>query len=271
MLESLPLYLAFGCLAGILSGLFGIGGGVVIVPFLVWQLGERGFNPESLMVVAVATSLATIVVTSVSAVHAHHRRRAVDWPVVGKLSPSILLGSVLGSVAAHHLPVLWFKLIFALFLLLVATRMLAGGKSGDGGHWRRTGWLLGTAGLVIGSVSAVLGIGGGTLSVPLLVKCRYAMREAVAISSACGFPIAVAGTASYVVLGWGQPGLPSASLGYVYLPAFAGIILTSVAFALVGARLAHTLPTARLRWFFALVLFAIGGKLLWQVLSGLMG
>lgn len=268
MIASLPLYLAFGCLAGILSGLFGIGGGVVIVPFLVWQLGAQGFDPKLLMVVAVATSLATIVVTSVSAVHAHHRRRAVDWPVVGRLSPGILLGSVLGSIVAHHLPVLWFKLVFALFLLFVATRMLAVGKGDGGGHWRRTGWLLGPAGVVIGSVSAILGIGGGTLSVPLLVKCRYVMREAVAISSACGFPIAVAGTASYMVLGWRHPGLPPESLGYVYLPAFAGIILTSVAFAPLGAKLAHTLPTAKLRRFFSLVLFAIGGKLLWQVLAG---
>ena len=271
MIATLPLYLAFGALAGILSGLFGIGGGVVIVPFLVWQLSLQGFNPDLVMVVAVATSLATIVVTSLSAVYAHHRRGAVDWPVVGKLSPGILLGSVLGSIVAHHLPVQWFKLIFALFLLFVALRMLSGGKHEEGRHWRRTGWLLGLAGLGIGSASAILGIGGGTLSVPLLVKCRYAMREAVAISSACGFPIAVAGTASYLVLGWHHPGLPPETLGYIHLPAFAGIILTSVGFAPVGARLAHTLPTAKLRRFFSLVLFAIGGKMLWQAVGGWFG
>ena len=268
MLTSLPLYLAFGCLAGVLSGLFGIGGGVVIVPFLVWQLGLQGFNPDLVMVVAVATSLATIVVTSLSAVYAHHRRGAVDWRVVGRLSPGILLGSVLGSIVAHHLPVLWFKLIFALFLLAVALRMLAGGKGDAGVHWRRTGWLLSPAGLGIGAVSAILGIGGGTLSVPLLVKCRYVMREAVAISSACGFPIAVAGTATYLVLGWNHPGLPPETWGYIHLPALAGIILTSVGFAPVGAKLAHTLPTPKLKRLFSLVLFLIGGKMLWQVAGG---
>jgi len=268
MIVSLHLYLAFGALAGILSGLFGIGGGVVIVPFLVWQLGLQGFAPELLMVVAVATSLATIVVTSLSAVYAHHRRGAVDWAAVGKLSPGILLGSVFGSVVAHHLPVQWFKLVFALFLLFVATRMLLKAKGDADGHWRRTAWLFGSAGLVIGAVSAILGIGGGTLSVPFLARCRVAMREAVAISAACGFPIALAGTATYWVLGQNHPGLPPESLGYVYLPAFAGIIPTSVLFAPLGAKLAHSLPTARLRRFFAMVLFAIGGKMLWQAAGG---
>jgi uncharacterized membrane protein YfcA len=124
--------------------------------------------------------------------------------------------------------------------------------------------------VVIGLVSAVLGIGGGTLSVPLLVKCRYVMREAVAISSACGFPIAVAGTATYLVLGWQHPGLPPETLGYVHLPAFAGIIGTSVAFAPVGAHLAHSLPTAKLKRLFAVVLIAVGGKLLWQVAQPLL-
>jgi len=208
------------------------------------------------------------VVTSLSAVYAHHRRGAVDWNVVGRLSPGILLGSVLGGVVAHHLPVQWFKLIFALFLLFVATRMLLGGKEAAGKGWQRTGWLLGPTGLVIGAVSAILGIGGGTLSVPFLVKCRYAMKEAVAISSACGFPIAVAGTATYLILGWKHPGLPPETWGYIHLPAFAGIILTSVGFAPLGAKLAHSLPTAKLKRFFSLVLFAIGGKMLWQALTG---
>lgn len=264
MAEDLALYLGFGGLAGILSGMFGIGGGVVIVPFLVWLFAGRGFPPESIMVTAVATSLATIVVTSVSAVHAHHRRGAVDWATVLRLAPGILLGSVLGSVIADHLPVQWFKLIFALFLLYVAARLLLGSHH-DGAHARTPGRaLFALAGVGIGALSALLGIGGGTLSVPFLLKCRYSIRQAVAISSACGFPIAVAGTSTYVVLGWHKASLPEWSFGYVYLPAFAGIILTSIPFAPLGARLAHRLPTTGLRRVFALLLALLGGRLLWQ-------
>lgn len=269
MLISLLLYLAFGALAGILSGLFGIGGGVVIVPFLVWQLGTQGVNPDLLMVMAVATSLATIVITSVSAVYAHHRRGGIDWPVVRQMVPGILLGSVLGSIVAHHLPVQWFKLLFALFLLFVAARMGLGQSQSSTRPWPRSSFLFGPAGLLIGTVSAILGIGGGTLSVPMLVRCQYVMKEAVAISVACGFPIAVAGTLTYGILGWNDPNLPNQSFGYVYLPAFGGIILTSVLFAPLGAKLAHSLPTAKLKRYFSLVLAAIGLKMLTQAIAGL--
>jgi uncharacterized membrane protein YfcA len=265
--EELALYLAFGGLAGLLSGLFGIGGGVVIVPFLAWFFSRRGFAADTIMITAVATSLATIVATSISAVYAHHRRGAVRWETVLRLAPGILLGSVAGSVIADHLPADGFKLVFALFLLYVAGRMFRTRKAAT--EWRRppgAGFLT-AAGMAIGAVSSIVGIGGGTLSVPFLVKSRFCMRSAVATSSACGFPIAVAGSLTYVALGWGEPLLPEWSLGYIYLPAFAGIILTSIPFAPLGARLAHGLPTGGLKRIFALVLAAVGAKLLWQVLA----
>lgn len=264
MIEEWALYLAFGSLAGILSGLFGIGGGVVIVPFLAWWFAERGFPAASIMVMAVATSLATIVVTSVSAVRAHHRRGAVDSNAVLRLVPGILAGSVLGSIIAHHLPVQWFKLIFALFLLYVALRMWFEPKSGAGRGYDPGPAQLALAGGGIGAVSSILGIGGGTLSVPFLVKCRYPIRNAVAISSACGFPIAVAGTATYIGLAWHDASLPAGSFGYVYLPAFFGIILASMPFAPLGAHFAHRWPSRTLRKTFAVLLCIVGGKLLWQ-------
>jgi uncharacterized membrane protein YfcA len=267
MVEELALYLGFGSLAGVLSGLFGIGGGVVIVPFLVWFFSLRGFPPESVMIMAVATSLATIIVTSMSAVYAHHRRGAVHWRTVLRLAPGILAGSIMGSIIADYLPAQWFKLIFALFLLYVAGRLLLGSNADGAGARMPGARLFALAGAAIGAVSAVLGIGGGTLSVPFLVRCRYSIRNAVAISSACGFPIAVAGTSTYIVLGWQKASLPEWSLGYVYLPAFAGIILTSIPFAPLGAHLAHRLPTLKLRRVFALVVILVGSKLLWQVVS----
>ncbi len=266
MFEELALYLGFGCLAGILSGLLGIGGGIVIVPFLVWYFSLRGFPAEAIMIMAVATSLATIVVTSISAASAHHRRGAVDWLAVKKLVPGIVIGAVFGSVVADLLPARWFKLIFACFLLYVSLRMLLKPprerRHEEAPDYRR----FGGAGAAIGALSSILGIGGGTLSVPFLARRGYPIREAVAISSACGFPIAVAGTATYIALGWHNATLPAWSFGYIYLPALAGIILTSVPLAPFGAHLAHRWPTARLRLFLALVIALAGGKLLWQAL-----
>jgi uncharacterized membrane protein YfcA len=264
MLEELVLYLGFGCVAGVLSGMLGIGGGVVIVPFLAWWFERQAFPAESIMLLAVATSLATILVTSVSAVHAHHRRGAVVWPTAWRLAPGVLVGAGLGTLIAKALPVGGFKLVFGLFLLYVAGHMLGRSQGAVGASLTPKGGLLPGAGLVIGALSSVLGIGGGTLSVPFLVRCRYSMQQAVAISSACGFPIALAGTAAYILLGLGQPALPPGSLGYVYLPAFLGIIPTSIAFAPLGAFLAHRLPSARLRRAFGLVVLSVGMRLLWQ-------
>ncbi len=267
MSEELALYLGFGGLAGLLSGLLGIGGGVVIVPFLVWHFALLGFPADSVMVMAVATSLATILVTSPAAASAHHRRKAVDWPAVRQLAPGILFGAVAGSVIANDLPVRWFKLLFAVFLLYAAGQMLLRPPPerdpGEPPGRKAFGW----AGVAIGGLSAILGIGGGTLSVPFLVKHGYSIRQAVAISSACGFPIAVAGTATYVWLGWQQPALPAWSLGYVYLPALAGIMGASIPCAPLGARLAHRWPTRWLRLLLAFVVALAGGKLFWQAVT----
>jgi uncharacterized membrane protein YfcA len=267
MLEEWALYLGFGCLAGLLSGLMGIGGGIVIVPFLVWHFGHTGFPADSVMIMAVATSLASIVVTSISAALAHHRRGSVDWASVKQLAPGILAGSVIGSIIADWLPARTFKLIFAGFLLYAAVRMLFNPPGepvvGKAVKHRLFGW----AGTAIGAFSSILGIGGGTLSVPFLVRRGYPIRNAVAISSACGFPIAVAGTATYISLGWNHADLPAWSLGYIYLPALTGIMLTSVPFAPLGAALTHRLPTQSLRILLAMLIGLAGGRLLWQALA----
>ncbi|QSA96747.1 sulfite exporter TauE/SafE family protein [Methylococcus sp. EFPC2] len=268
MFETWAYYLAFGSLAGVLSGLLGIGGGVVVVPFLIWRLTLAGCPPDLVMIVAVATSLATIVVTSMSAVYTHHRLGALRWSWIRRMTPGIVLGTAVGSVIAERLPAGWFKLLFALFLIFVALRMLRRVSTRLATEHPRSVVVAGVSGL-IGLLSAILGIGGGTLSVPFLARCGQPMGNAVAISGALGFPIALAGAVTYVALGWQHPGLPAPSLGYVYLPAFVGIILTSVLFAPLGARLAHRLPAAQLKRVFAFVILAIGGKLLWQGLARL--
>jgi uncharacterized membrane protein YfcA len=261
------MYPLFGALAGVFAGLFGIGGGAWLVPVMVWDFSRRGFPPDQVMIMAVATSLATIIITSISSVRAHHRRGAIHWHIVGLLAPGMLLGSVLGSVIADHLPATWFKAFFALFLIIVALRMFASGTEQVRGYWNLSKRLFFLAGTLIGAISSIVGIGGGSLSVPFLNKCNYPLRNAVAISSACGFPIAVAGTAAYIILGMQKHDLPPGSWGYIFAPALIGIVVTSIFFAPLGAKLAHTLPVAHLRKLFALMLLVVGGKMLWMVIS----
>ncbi|MFN5746011.1 MAG: sulfite exporter TauE/SafE family protein [Methylococcaceae bacterium] len=265
-MQTLGLYLIFGGFAGVLSGLFGIGGGVIIVPFLVWLFAAQGFSESLIMIMAVATSLATITVTSIVATYAHHRHGALDWHTVARIGPGMAVGAVLGSIIADRLPAHWFKLIFAAFLLLVALRMLHKDHSQSRSVATLTHGLLMVAGTLIGTLSSILGIGGGTLSLPFLAQSGYPLRQAIALSSACGFPIAVFGTASYIGLGWGATALPAWSVGFVYLPAFACITMTSMAFAPLGVRMAHQLPINRLRRLLAVVLAIIGLRMFSQSL-----
>lgn len=254
-------YAGVGAFAGLLAGLFGVGGGLVIVPVLALLFARSGFAPELIMHLAIGTSLATIVLTSLSSVYAHHRRGAVQWPLVGQLAPGILLGAWLGAALADQLASEWLQVIFGVFELLVALQMgLNLRVSPHRGLPGRVG--MGMAGGIIGTLSALVGIGGGTMTVPFLHWCNVAMRHAVATSAACGLPIALAGTAGYIVSGWETPGLPPLSSGYLYWPAFAGIVLASVLFAPLGARLAHSLPSGHLKRVFALFLALLGGRML---------
>ncbi len=253
-------YLTLGAVAGLFAGLFGIGGGVVLVPALIWLFTAQMMAGESLMVMAVATSLATIFFTSIASVMAHHRLGALKWPLVFSLTPGIVFGSIGGAVVADRLPGEMLQLVFALFLLLVALRMGLAVKPKVAAGTLTTGLML-TAGGLIGGLSAILGIGGGSMTVPFLSRFNLPMRHAVAVSSACGIPISLAGSVSYIMLGREGGSLPEWSLGYIYLPAFFGIITTSILFAPLGAKLAHGLPTAQLKRGFALLLIVVAVKM----------
>lgn len=255
------IYLALGSFAGVLAGMLGVGGGLVIVPVLAWVFVGLGFEPSVIMHLAVGTSLATIVFTSLSSVRAHHRRGAVLWRQVGRLVPGIVLGVVLGAWSAEHLATAALRTIFGVFELLVALQL--GFSLVPEAHRPLPGAAgMTLAGAVIGGVSAVVGIGGGSLSVPFLLWCGVALRQAVATSAACGLPIALAGAAAFAWTGSGNAALPAQAWGYLYLPALAGVAASSILFAPLGARLAHTLSTARLKRFFALFLAAVGIRLL---------
>ncbi|AZD32435.1 sulfite exporter TauE/SafE family protein [Pseudomonas chlororaphis] len=251
------LYLLLGACAGVLAGLFGVGGGIIIVPVLVFSFTLQGFDPSILTHLAVGTSLATIIFTSVNAVREHQRRGAVRWPIFAWMSLGILLGAGVGALTAEAISGPNLQKIIGVFALVVALQMTLDlrpkasrdvpGKLG-----------LTLAGSVIGWASAIFGIGGGSLTVPFLTWRSVPMQQAVATSSACGLPIAVASAISFMILGWHDPSLPAHSLGFVYLPALLGIALTSMVFARFGARLAHRLSPRLLKRLFAGLLFVVG-------------
>jgi len=257
----MTFYLALGAIAGLVAGLLGVGGGLIIVPALAVLFAREGIDPAVIMHLAIGTSLASIVFTSLSSVWAHHRHGAVRWAEVGRLAPGIVLGAWLGAAVADMLPAAGLRRIFGLFELYVATQMAFGFRPAP--HRRLPGrWGMGGAGLLIGGVSAIVGIGGGTLTVPFLAWCNVSMREAVATSAACGLPIALAGAAGFVSMGLNATGLPPATLGYVHLYALLGIIAASMLFAPLGARLVHRLPADRLRQVFAVLLYALAAYML---------
>lgn len=258
------LYLAVGAVAGVLAGLLGIGGGLVIVPMLTFVFTSQGLAPDYILHMALGTSLASILFTSVSSMKSHHKRGAVLWPVVLKITPGIMVGTFAGSWIASLLSTGFLKGFFGCFLLYVATQMLMGIKP------KPTRDIPGTMGIfasgsIIGIFSSLVGIGGGTLSVPFLSWCNTRIHKAIGTSAAIGFPIAIAGTLGYVVTGFNVQGLPDWTLGFVNLKALLGIVAASVMTAPLGVRLAHSLPIDKLKRIFAVLLYLVGTRMLVSV------
>lgn len=260
-LVTLFSYLLLGVVAGMTGGLLGLGGGIVIVPALLFLFIYQGLPGDILMHMAVATSLATIVFTSLSATWAHHRHGAVSWHVVRLLGPGIIIGAIAGALIADQLRSDSLQTAFGLFEILVALQIGFGIKPSAQRSLPDTTGMV-ASGSVIGTISSLLGIGGGTLTVPFLLWCNVNIRKAVATSSACGLPIAVAGTATMIITGWNYPRLPEGTTGYVYWPVVVMISIASVCAAPLGARLTHTLPVDILKRVFAIVLAGIGLRML---------
>lgn len=261
MFEVLALYLVVGAVAGVLAGLLGIGGGLVIVPMLVFCMELQNLPHELVMHLALGTSMASIMFTSVSSFMAHHRRGAVEWDVVKRIVAGILVGTFLGTWVAAQMSTGLLKVFFVVFLYYVCYQMLSGKKPKASRVMPGTAGMFG-AGNVIGVVSSLVGIGGGTLSVPFMVWHNIPIHKAIGTSAAMGFPIAVAGTLGYIVNGWGAENLPPFSMGYVSLTALVAIAVMSVLTAPLGVRLAHSLPVDKLKRVFAVILFLVGTKML---------
>lgn len=261
MLTTLLIYCIVGAIVGILAGLFGIGGGLVIVPILIYVFSLQHIPHELTMHLALATSLASIIFTSTSSFYAHHKRGAVHWDVVKKIVVGIFTGTFLGSCIAAAMSTDFLKIFFVIFLYFVATQLLLGKKPKPGRELPGLPGMFGV-GNMIGVVSSLVGIGGGTLSVPFMLWCNINAHHAIGTSSAIGLPIAIAGTFGYIFNGWNVPDLPPYSIGFVYLPALLGIAAISILTAPLGVKLAHSLPVDRLKRIFSLLLYVVATKML---------
>ena len=266
-----PLLIAelasLGLATGFLAGLLGIGGGMLMVPFLTYFLGLQQVGPELAIKMAIATSMATIMFTSISSVRAHHRRGAVRWELVWRLAPGIVLGGIVASLGVFALlRGAWLAIFFGFFVTFSALQMFLDRKPAPTRQMPGTGGQV-AAGSAIGFVSGLVGAGGGFISVPFMTWCNIPIHNAVATSAALGFPIALSNVVGYAWGGFSVPGLPPASLGYIWLPALAVIAMCSVLTAPLGARAAHRLPVRQLKRVFASLLLGLAAYMLWKGLT----
>ena len=264
MIATIPAYLVIGSCAGFFAGLLGVGGGIIMVPALVMVFETIGLPRPFIFQIALGTSMASILFTSVSSLRVHHRYDAVIWPVVRAISPGILFGTGAGTVLARHLSVHALAIFFTGFVIFVAIQMNMNvqpkpSRALPGPYG------IAAVGTGIGFISVMAAIGGGALTVPFLTRCNVPVRRAIGTSAAVGFPIALGGTLGYIANGFNLPDLPEWSLGFVYLPALGSILATSVVAAIVGARTAHRLPVTALKRIFAALLILLAGKMLYQL------
>ena len=249
---------------GFLAGLLGIGGGMLMVPFITIILSGRAVGPDLAVKMAIATSMATIIFTSISSVRAHHKRGAVRWDIVKRLAPGIVIGSFIGSLGVFALlKGSFLAIFFGVFVSFSATQMFLDKKPKPTRQMPGTAGQLGAGGF-IGFLSGLVGAGGGFISVPFMAWCNVPIHNAVATSAALGFPIALANVTGYIVSGLKVQDLPPASFGYIWLPALAVIAVFSVLTAPLGARAAHALPVGKLKRVFASILYLLAAYMFYK-------
>lgn len=259
------LYLSAGFMAGLLSGMFGVGGGILIVPVLAMVFSRLHFPAEHIMHLAIGTSLATIIVNAVVSTRAHHQHGNVHWWVFRWMAPAGILGAIFATWLASRIHSNWLQLVFAIFECLIALYLFWGRLPHK--HKEFTSRLgVSAFGSVVGFTSSLLGIGGGTVSVPFLIYGTRDMRAAIGTAAALGLPLAVTGTLGYVLAGWSVEGLPGPHLGFIYLPAAIGIALAGIWGAPLGVKLAQGLPIPVLKKCLAVLLFLLGIKMGWPLL-----
>jgi uncharacterized protein len=262
----LLVFVALGVVVGFLAGLLGIGGASTMVPLLTLAFTSQRVAPEHVVHLAVGTSMAAIVFTSIASARAHDRLGAVLWPVFRGIAPGVVVGSLAGPLIVGSMPTRVLAAIFAVFSAISALQLLLGRAPKAHRALPGNAGLFG-AGTVIGLVASMVGAGGAFLTVPFLESRNVTIHNAVATSAAVGMPIAAAGTIGFIVAGFRQPDLPPYSLGFVYLPALACIVAASVVLAPVGAKMAHRLPVRKLKRAFAFLLIAVAGLMMWKAVA----
>lgn len=266
-LTLLASLIALGVVVGFLAGLFGIGGGMLMVPILAHLLARQGVPTAMAVKMSIATAMATILFTSFSSARAHHQRGAVRWPVVAGMAPGVVAGGVLSGAGLFALiKGQSLALVFAVFVVFSATQMLLGRAPHAHRALPRTPGLIG-AGASVGLVSGLVGAGGGFLSVPFLVWCNVPVHQAVATGAALGLPVAAAATAGYVLGGWSLPPALPGAFGYIYLPALVAIACASVLTAPLGARAAHAMNVNALKRVFALLLYLLAASMVYKAMQ----
>ncbi len=265
-MEWIAAYLALGAVAGYLAGMFGIGGGIIIMPVLMMLFDAQHFPVQHLLHLALGTSMAAILFTSLSSLRKHHQHGAVNWRVVRNITPGILLGTGIGAEFATSISPHYLGIFFAFFVYFVAGQILIDVRP----HASRQlpgAFGMTLTGIFTGWLSSMVSIGGGSVVVPFLVWCNVSLRHAIGTSAAIGFPVAVGGTIGYIATGMDIALLPPYSLGFVYLPALLWVALASVITAPLGAKATHHMKMSLLRKLFALLLLVLATKLLFKVLA----
>jgi uncharacterized membrane protein YfcA len=254
-------YLLTGLVVGFFAGMLGLGGGVVLVPLMVFLFTAQHFPEDRVLQLALGTSLTSIIFTSLSGLRAHHKHGAVRWDIVRDAAPGLVLGTLLGTLVAEKLPSRYLAIVFVLFVSYSAVQLFRDAEPkpsrtlpGRPGMWTTSG--------AIGLISSLAGAGGGIVTIPLMIMCNVPIRSAIGTSSALLLPIAGAGAIGYVWTGFGKDHLPPLSIGYVYLPALVGIVVGTLITVPWGAQAAHSMPVSRLRKMFAVIVVALAAKML---------
>lgn len=252
-----------GAFAGFISGLFGIGGGMIIVPIVLWLLNKLNIGGDYSQHIAVGTSFAVMVFTTFSSAWTQHKKHAINWSIVGKMSPAMVVGGLLGSLISRHLSAVFLHYFFIIFVILVSLQIIFN-LSPKAARDVPSLWITMLVGLLIGILSSWVGIGGGTLIVPFLLFCSISIHHAVGTSSALAWPMAISGAFGYLISGLSIPTLPEYSLGFWYLPAVAVLASCTTLFAPFGVKIAHRLPPKYLKRAMGFLILFVGLHLLYQ-------
>jgi uncharacterized membrane protein YfcA len=258
------VYLLMGLFVGWFAGLLGIGGGLILVTLMVYLFTLQGFPADRIVHMALGTSITSIIFTSISSLRAHHKHGAVRWDIVRASAAGLIVGTLLGTLVADQLKSKYLAIFFVVFVYYSAVQMFVNAKPKPS---RQLPGPLGlnVAAVGIGVVSALVGVGGGVMTIPLMSLCNVPMRNAIGTSAALGLPIAIAGAIGFIATGIGKDHLPPYSVGYVYVPALIGIVLGTLVTVPWGAKMAHTMPVPRLKKIFAVILFILATKMLWTL------